>query len=311
MFNRKSMKALGLSAVLTLSTVLSACGNGGSSSDNETSLGGKEIDIPYVATDNSTARSLVISEVLQEVGYDVTNTPVESSGPMYASVSQNSDSFHASGIFPTTDKSYFNKFKDNLTVYDKESMIDDVKVGLAVPKYEEDVDSIADLKDDNDFGKSVDWTIQGADSRNGIMKQTKNEIDEEDLEKYKLNESSSQDQLSKIQNAHKQQNPILFTAMEPNWMANELDFKILDDPDKIYGDNNQNINLVFNSNFKEQHPAAYKIATRVASDWSKNDEEELAKEIFVDNKNPEQVAEDYVDDHENKVDEWTEGINNK
>ena len=30
--------------------------------------------------------------------------------------------------------------------------------------------------------------------------------------------------------------------------------------------------------------------------------------IFVDNKNPEQVAKDYVDDNDNKVDEWLEGI---
>ena len=65
----------------------------------------------------------------------------------YISVAENPDSFHASGIFPSTDKSYYNKFKSKLSVYDKENLVDDVKVGLAVPKYEQDIDSIADLKD--------------------------------------------------------------------------------------------------------------------------------------------------------------------
>ncbi|MDS3941220.1 ABC transporter substrate-binding protein, partial [Staphylococcus epidermidis] len=49
-------------------------------------------------------------------------------------------------------------------------------------------------------------------------------------------------------------------------------------------------------------------ATRMADDWSKSDEDKLAKKIFVDNKNPEQVAKDYVDDNDNKVDEWLEDI---
>ena len=99
--------------------MLSACGNGsGSSDDGNTSLGKKEVTIPYIASDNSTPRSLVIAEVLKKAGYDVTTTPRES-GPLYASVSQDSDSFHASGIFPSTDKSFYNKFKSQLTVYDK------------------------------------------------------------------------------------------------------------------------------------------------------------------------------------------------
>ncbi|PTF15908.1 glycine betaine ABC transporter substrate-binding protein [Staphylococcus devriesei] len=314
MFKRRSSKFLGLLATLALAIVLSACGNSGSGSgssdDSKTSLGNKEIEIPYIATDNSTPRSLVIAEVLKDAGYDVTTTPVTASGPLYAAVSESKDSFHASGIFPTTDKSYYNKFKSNLTVYDDKHLIDNVRVGLAVPKYEQDIDSISDLKN-KDFGESVDWTIQGTDARNGVMKSTKDELDSDNLDKYSLKESSDQDQFKKIQKAYKQQQPIVFTAMEPSWFTKELDAKMLKDPDNIYGNNDQHIDLVFNSDFKEQHPAVYTIATRIADDWSKKDEEKLAKKIFVDNKNPEKVAKDYVDNNDNKVDEWLEDINTK
>ncbi|PNZ30784.1 ABC transporter substrate-binding protein [Staphylococcus petrasii] len=310
MFKHRSSKFLGLLATIALAIVLSACGNSGSGSsdDGKTALGKKEIEIPYIASDNSAPRSLVIAEVLKKAGYDVTTTPVPASGPLYADVSANHSSFHASGIFPDTDKSYYEKYKDKITLYDDKNFIDDVKVGLAVPKYVQDIDSISDLKGNKDFGKSVDWTIQGTDARNGVMKNTKDELDKNDLEDYSLKESSDQEQFKKIQGAFKQQQPIIFTAMEPNWFSKELDVKMLKDPDKIYGSDHEHINLVFNSNFKDQHPAAYKIATRMADDWSQKDEEKLAKKIFVDNKNPEQVAKDYVDNNDNKVDDWLKDV---
>lgn len=310
MIKRRLIKTVSLIATLALALVLSACGNGGGSSDNKkTSLGSKDVEIPYIASDNSTARSLVIAEVLKKAGYNVTTTPVQASGPLYASVSEDKNQFHADGIFPSTDKKYHDKFKSKVTVYNQHHLIDNAKVGLAVPKYAQDIDSIRDLKN-KDFGKSVDWTIQGTDERNGVMKQTKDQIGEDDLKKYSLKKSSDQDQFKKIQGAYKQQKPIVFTAMDPSWINKELDFKMLDDPDKVYGNQDEHIDLVFNKEFKQSHPGAYKIATRIADDWSKKDEEKLSKKIFVDSKNPEQTAKDYVDDHDNKVDDWTENVGN-
>lgn len=308
MFKKRSFKLLGLLTTLALAIVLSACGSGGSSDEEKsTSLGDKEVKIPYIASDNSSPRSLVIAEVLKKAGYDVTTTPVQASGPLYAAVSQDTNAFHASGIFPSTDKDYYNKFKSTLTKYDENHFISDVSVGLAVPSYVQDVDSISDLKD-SDFGKSVDWTIQGTDARNGVMKQTKDSLDSDDLNRYSLKESSDQDQFKKIQSAYKQQEPIVFTAMEPSWFAKELDIKMLKDPERIYGKEDEHIDLVFNKEFKNNHPAAYTIATRMADDWSQKDEEKLAKKIFVDQDNPRQVAKDYVEDNDNKVDDWLEGI---
>ncbi|WP_251521899.1 MULTISPECIES: glycine betaine ABC transporter substrate-binding protein [Staphylococcus] len=307
MFKHRSLKILGLIATLALAIVLSACGNG-SSSQKKPSLGNKDIEIPYVATDNSAARSLVIAEVLKKAGYDVTTTPVQASGPLYADVSGNKDAFHASGIFPTVDKSYYDKFKSKITKYDKHSFVDDVKVGLAVPQYAQNINSISDLKDNEQFGKAVNHKIQGTDARNGVMKATKDEIGSGDLKDYELNESSDQAQFKQLQKAHQAQQPILFTAMEPSWIAKELKFKMLDDPNKIYGDDNQHINLVFNKDFEKTHPAAYQIGTRMSDDWSHSDEETIAKKMFVDRKNPEDVAKDYVDNNENKVDDWIKDI---
>ena len=136
MLKSRVSKFLVLLATLTLAIVLSACGNSqsNSSTQSKTELGDKTIEIPYIASDNSTARSLVIAEVLKKAGYDVTTTPVPASGPLYATVSASDDAFHASGIFPETDKRYYDKFKDTLTLYDDKHLINHVNVGLAVPK---------------------------------------------------------------------------------------------------------------------------------------------------------------------------------
>ena len=108
MLKRRSSEILRTTSHTCLSHSASACGNSssgsGSSDDSQTSLGNKEIEIPYIASDNSTPRSLVIAEVLKKAGYDVTTTPVTANWPIIRCCIRNSDSFHASGIFPTTDK---------------------------------------------------------------------------------------------------------------------------------------------------------------------------------------------------------------
>ena len=87
MLKRRSSKFLGLLATLALAIVLSACGNSGSSSgssdDSQTSLGNKEIEIPYIASDNSTHVHL------QQLLKGCTNQQ------RYPTQPDESDSFHA------------------------------------------------------------------------------------------------------------------------------------------------------------------------------------------------------------------------
>ena len=147
-------------------------------------------------------------------------------------MSASDDAFHASGIFPETDKRYYDKFKDTLTLYDEKHLIDHVNVGLAVPKYVQNIDSIKDLKDDKDFGKSVDWTIQGTDNRNGVMQQTNDELDRDDLSKYSLDKSSDQEQFKKFKSISTT-TTYSFHINGTNWFSKELDVKMLKDQTKF------------------------------------------------------------------------------
>ncbi|HEC2157926.1 ABC transporter substrate-binding protein [Staphylococcus delphini] len=307
MLKKKSVRWIGMAFILMMTLVLSACGQSQSDSDQQAmEMGGKEIEIPYTS-DGSTARSLVIAEVLKEAGYDVITTPVPSSGPMYASVAQNSDAFHASGRFPDVDDSYMQKYGEDLTVYDEAHFIDDAPVGLAVPKYMS-IDSIAKLDDEAEMAKEVNHQIQGTDPRNGVMKQTKAVLDDYDLDDWQLKEASDEEMLKALEEKYKKQEPIIITGWQPHWLFDTFEMKMLDDPNHAYGNEKKHVDLVFNKDFKEAHPAAYTIATRIAKDWDDKDEDALMKQIFVDKKNAEQVAQDYVDDHDRKVDDWISGV---
>lgn len=303
---KRNIKVLGLATSLAFVLILAACGDSSASNEN-IPLGGKDIEIPYTGA-GSTARSLVLAEVLDDAGYNVTSTPVESAGTLFASAAEDRDTFHASGWFPSTHKRYLDKYGDQLEVYDTEDLIDDVSLSLAVPTYMDDVDSIEDLKDNDELGDAVDWEITGIDPRTGIMKDTEKGIEDNDLDEWDLKESDERTMLSKLEESYKKQEPIIITAWKPHWVFDQLDLKMLDDPDKMYSGDDEHINLVFNEKFAEEHPAAHKIATRMAEDWSKEDEEKLMKRIFVDRDNGEKVAEDFVDDHSHKVDKWQKNI---
>lgn len=303
---RSKLKLFGLIPALAFAVILGACSEDGKSS---VSLGGKDIEIPY-ADAGSTVRSLVLAEALEEVGYNVKLTQVESAGSMFASTAESKDTLHASGWFPSTHKEYLDKYGDNIEVYKKSNFIDNASLSLTVPEYMDDIDSIEDLKDNKELGDAVDWTITGIDPRNGIMKKTDKAIENNDygLGNWKLQKGSESAMISALQEKYKNEEPIIITGWKPNWIFKEMDLKMLNDPDKIYGADNEHINLVFNKAFKDKHPAAYKIATRMADDWSEDDENKLMKRIFVDGKNQKKVAEDFIDDHSNRVDKWKDGV---
>lgn len=304
---RSNLKLLGLMASLTFVVVLAACSGDNSSSDGAVELGGKDIEIPYAGA-GSTARSLVLAEALEDVGYNVTSTQVEAAGPMFASTAENPDTLHASGWFPSTHKAYLDKYGDDIEVYEDKNLIDKAPLSLAVPEYMDDVNSIEDLKDNKELGKSVDWTIIGIDPRTGIMKNTEKGIEDNDLDKWELQEGSESAMISDLKEKYENEEPIIITGWKPHWIFEEMNLKMLSDPDKIYGGNDDHINLVFNKGFKDEHPAAYKIATRMANDWSKDDEDELMKRIFIEGENEKKVAEDFIDDHSHRVDKWKKGV---
>lgn len=303
----KNFKIAGLVSALTLSLTLGACSSGSASGESEIELGGEDIEIPY-SDAGSTVRSLVLADALEDVGYDVSLTQVQSDGSLYAATASSEDALHASGWFPSTHEDYLDQYGDDIEVYTDNDIIEDASISLAVPEYMEDVNSIEDLKDNDELGESVDWTINGIDPRSGIMQKTDDAIEDNGLGDYDLEESSEMAMISELQEKYENQAPMIFTSWQPHWIFNTLDLKMLDDPENIYDGSDEHINFVFNSSFENEHPAAYKIATRMADDWSQSDEDELMESIFVDQDNQEDTIDNFMEDNSNRIDDWKEDV---
>ncbi|MEC1651018.1 glycine betaine ABC transporter substrate-binding protein [Bacillus vallismortis] len=104
---------------------------------------GDKINLAYVAWDSEIASTNVVGKVFEDLGYDVTYTQVEA-GPMWTAIATGSADASLSAWLPNTHKAYAAKYKGKYD--DIGTSMTGVKMGLVVPQYMKNVNSIEDLK---------------------------------------------------------------------------------------------------------------------------------------------------------------------
>ncbi|MCJ7840971.1 glycine betaine ABC transporter substrate-binding protein [Lederbergia sp. NSJ-179] len=313
---KKKFYLSGLIFALTLSMLLAACGNnaddgsnGKDSAGTDTDkgsgveLGQKDLTLPYVAWARETPVSYLLAAVLEDVGYNVDVKQVEA-GPMWSSVADGSADFMASAWLPTTHASYWEQYQDDVVKVNE--VLDKAPLALAVPSYMKDVNSIEDLKDNEELGKSVDWTITGIDAGAGIMANTETALEEYGLDNWKLVSSSEAAMIAELKSAYEKEKPIVVPLWKPHWVFGVMDMKMLEDPKGIYGGDGDQIYIVARKGLEEDAPAAYKVLEQYTEDYDMV--EELMPPVFDEDKDPADVAQQFMKDHPDLVDEWTKGV---
>ena len=310
---RKRFCFTGIVMILLLSLGLTACGNssddedsGSAKNDNDNgdsgvALGDKDITLPYVAWAGVEARTQLLAQVLEDVGYNV-ETKVVEAGPMFSSVADGSADFTPVLWLPTTHGEYWDKYEDDLTKVNE--VLDQAPLSLTVPSYM-DVDSIEDLKDNKELGEATDWKLTGIDPGAGIMNSAEKAMDEYGLDNWELQQSSEAAMLSTLGKAYDNEEPIIITGWKPHWMFAEWDLKMLDDPEEIFGGDGDQIYIVARNDFEDDSPAAYRILEQYTEDYDQLNE--LMGEIHG-GKDPEEVAKQFIENNQDKVDEWVEGV---
>src|SRR5690625_3175650 len=205
MFKKTKLFSFGL--LLALAMVLAACGGAddgdvdtggadegtvdeGTADDNGElllELGQENLSIPYVAWARETISTHLLAAILEDVGYNVDIKQVEA-GPMFTGVAEGTEDFHTSAWLPATHASYWEEYEDDLVKVTE--VLDKAPLALTVPSYVEDINSIEDLKDNTEFGDSVDWKIIGIDPGAGIMQYTQKVIEEYGIYTWEVIESS-------------------------------------------------------------------------------------------------------------------------
>ncbi|KRG14402.1 glycine betaine ABC transporter substrate-binding protein [Lederbergia galactosidilytica] len=311
---KKRFYLIGLVA-LSLSMLLAACGNDSndeSTNDNGSSgektsggveLGQKDLTLPYVAWARETPVSYLLAAVLEDVGYNVDVKQVEA-GPMWSSVADGSADFMASAWLPATHASYWEQYEDDLVKVNQ--VLDKAPLALAVPSYMEDVNSIEDLKDNEELGKSVDWKITGIDAGAGIMQNTETAMEEYGLDNWNLVTSSEAAMIAELRSAYDKEEPIVVPLWKPHWVFGVMDMKMLEDPKEVYGGDGDQIYIVARKGLEEDAPAAYKVLEQYTEDYEMV--EELMPPVFDEDKDPADVAQQFMEDHPDLVEQWTEGV---
>ncbi len=283
-----------LTLTLGVGALLAACGsesattNGGGTSTDVN----KDINLAYVEWDTEVASTHVVGKVLEDLGYDVTVTPLDNA-IMWEAVSTGDADAMVAGWLPGTHASQYAKYKDSLVELGPN--LEGAKIGLVVPAYME-ANSIEDLTDE------ADMKITGIESGAGVVAAANKAIEEyENLADWELVPSSSGAMTVALAQAIEKEEEIIVTGWSPHWKFASYDLKYLEDPKGVFGDA-ETINTFARQGLEEDMPEAFKVID--AFNWTSADIEEVMLDINSGT-DPKEAAAKWVEANPEKVAEWT------
>lgn len=288
-----------LAMILILAFVLVACGDSEAeetNSNEDTAKNNEAITMGLINWPENVAVNNVWKVLLEEKGYEVDLQQLEMGIIMEALNTGDLDV----GIevwLPVQDISYYEKYKDSVDFNDT-PWFENGKVGLAVPDYVDEVDSIEDLNEHKDL---FDGKIIGFEPGAGTMETAELMIEEYELD-YELLPSSEGAMLGALKDAVNKEEPIVIPIWQPHGIFSEVDLKFLDDPKKSFGEIEE-IYLATRSDFEEDFPEVHEWM----SNWSIDDDETMAELINFVNEDEDHYegAKKWVEKNRNITDEWT------
>ncbi len=291
-------KRLGLISGLSLALFAAGCGSSDEDKNTDGDTAGSadgKIELTYVEWDTEVASTHVIGKVLEDLGYDVTVTPLDNS-VMWESVASGEADGMVAAWLPGTHEAQFDQYGDD--VIDLGPNLEGAAIGLVVPSYM-DVDSIADLTDE------ANQTIIGIEPGAGVVTASEQALEDYDnLDGWEVQSSSSGAMTTELGTAIDNEEDIIVTGWSPHWKFQEYDLKYLEDPEGTFGEA-ETINTMVREGLEEDFPEAYQVLDNF--EWTTDDIEAVMLDIF-EGTSPEDAAAAWVEDNQDRVAEWTEGI---
>jgi len=231
--------------------------------------------------------------VFEDLGYDVTLTSVDIS-VMFQSVAQGEADAMVAGWLPTTHGAQYEEHQDNLV--HANVIADGAKIGLAVPTYMENVNSIEDLSE------QAGQTITGIEPGAGIMNNTEIAMEEYDnLAEWDLQSASTGAMMTELGNAIENQEEIVITGWNPHWMFQEHDLKYLEDPQGVYGES-ETMNAFTTTELPDEDPIAFSVLENFQLPM---EDIETGMQELDQGTSGEDFGREWVDNNQDLVSEWT------
>lgn len=287
----KKWNILVLILLMITGSLLSACNNG----DDGGNGGGEEKSV--VIGLNNWAENVAVSNMwkilLEEKGYEVELKAMEKA-PVWLGITRDELDIAPEVWLPNTDKPLMEKYEEDLDMH--EIWYENTGLGLVVPSYMEDINSIEELNARKDeFG----GRIVGIDPGASLTAMTETAIEEYGLE-LDLVTSSGPAMMAELSKAYKDKEPIVVTLWNPHWAFSEYDLKYLEDPKKVYGEADD-IYYMTRKGFEEDHP---EVVTWM-NNWEMDDESlGSLMAVIKEAGEPEEGAKTWIEDNRDMVDEW-------
>ncbi|MDO6449499.1 glycine betaine ABC transporter substrate-binding protein [Oceanobacillus profundus] len=293
---KRNKKLLSLVAVLLLA-LLAACGGSDESGNGseDAIVDGDAIELAYVEWDTEIASTHVVGKVLEDLGYDVSLTPLDNAVMWEAVASGEADGM-VSAWMPGTHSAQFETYGDQ--VVDLGENLEGAAIGLVVPSYM-DVDSIADLIDE------AGMTITGIDAGAGVVAAAEQAVEDYDnLDGWEVQTSSGGAMATALGEAYNNEEEIIVTGWSPHWKFQTYDLKYLEDPEGTFGEA-EVLKTMVREGLEEDLPEAYQVLDNFY--WELEDMEEVMVAI-QEGTSPKDAAAEWVEANPDKVAEWTKGL---
>ena len=258
---------------------------------NKKQDGTKNISLAYVEWDTEVASTYVVGEVLKDMGYNVTLTPLDNA-IMWESIAKGETDAMVSAWLPGTHGEQYKQYKDKVDHLN--ANLTGAKLGLVVPSYMT-INSIEEL--DNQVGKKITGIEPGA----GVVTAAeKTKAKYPNLSDWSVETSSSGAMTVALGQAIKNKEDIVITGWSPHWMFAKYDLKYLEDPKGTMG-GEETINTMARKGLKSDIPEAYNVLKNFH--WTTEDIESVMLAINNGEK-PEQAAKKWINAHAKEVEEW-------
>ncbi|WP_010529730.1 glycine betaine ABC transporter substrate-binding protein [Lentibacillus jeotgali] len=294
-FMKNKLVVLGL----TLVVILAACGsNSGAEESGNSGSGSSDskgtINMAQINWAENIAVTNMWKVILEEKGYNV-NLKTLDMGVIMQSLASGDLDINLEVWLPVQDKAYLEEYKDEV-FFSEATWYDNAKVGLVVPKYMEDINSIEDL---NANKEKFEGEITGFDAGAGTMEVTKELIPEYGLD-YELIPSSEPAMISAIGDAIENKEPVVAPLWSPHRVFSQYDLKFLEDPKNVYGQT-EKIHHATRQGFADDFPKV--------SEWMKNwkmDDDAIGQLMTYVNDAEEPIdgARKWVEENQDLVNEW-------
>ncbi|MBB5172323.1 glycine betaine ABC transporter substrate-binding protein [Texcoconibacillus texcoconensis] len=293
----KKMKlSFSLLAMVSVSA-LAACGgeaetSGEGASGEEGVSGTIEFGVtPWTSTVPPTE---VAGIILEDMGYEVEHTQADV-GAVFTGLSRGDLDVFMDAWFPMHGN-YIDEFGDDLD--EVAISYTDAESGWTVPTYVEDVNDIEDIHGNEDLFDGEMYGIEEGASGTEISYEL---IEGEGFDMEQI-VSSEGGMLSEAARKIPNEEPIVFYGWRPHSKFNNYDLKVLEGQEEYFEPSD--VKVIANDNLAEEKPEAYEFL----SNWyiPLEDVEAMIVEIEDEDRDAREVAQDWIDENEDIVNEWLE-----